>query len=93
MLAFKDFSPAVLEKNLLTGSVYADFSTCVAAANVWMRSSGIVPISVETLLQPNTSSDTSRGSYRSSGEMSTCWVQVLRVWHEVPALPRPSNPA
>jgi hypothetical protein len=93
MLAFKDFSPAIVKESMITGKVHADFHSCVEEANAWMRCSGIVPISVETLTLPNADQLSSRGSYYSSCDFPTCWLQVMRVWYDVPPLPHPSAPA
>jgi len=65
---------------------HEELSAIVARANAWLESSGLKVITVETIVLPNISNekDASQTNIRTSGEMSSYWHQVVRVWYEVP---------
>jgi hypothetical protein len=84
-IAFKDFFPTVLRKGVLS-SDYEPFSAVVDRANRWIATSGVQVLNVETLVLPNVGSEveTQQTNIRTSGEMSSYWRQVLRVWYDAP---------
>jgi hypothetical protein len=84
-IAFKDFFPTVLRAGFLS-SDYEPFSAVVNRANAWIATSGVQVLNVETLVLPNISdeAETQQTNIRTSGEMSSYWRQVLRVWYEAP---------
>lgn len=84
-VAFKDFFPTVLRSGFLS-SDYEAFPAVVARANEWIIQSGVQVLTVETLVLPNVSNEdeAQQTNIRTSGEMSSYWRQILRVWHEAP---------
>ncbi|MBK1831187.1 hypothetical protein JIN77_10645 [Verrucomicrobiaceae bacterium R5-34] len=88
MIYFKDFRPAITgqEKVLfMTVSNYDGISEVMPKVNEWVARNKIEPINIETVVLPNI--DLEEGSndshLRASGEMSTHWFQVVRVWYQV----------
>jgi hypothetical protein len=51
--------------------------------------SGVRVINVETVVLPNIAGvdDASKIEIRTSGEISSYWYQVIRIWHETPDPP------
>ena len=84
-IAFKDFFPAVLKRGFLS-SEYELFPAVVQQANEWIATSGVQVLNVETLVLPNVSDEdeAQQTNIRTSGEMSSYWRQILRVWYEAP---------
>jgi len=86
-IAFKDFFPVVLRSGFLSNE-YEKFPALVDRANGWIASSGVQVLNVETLVLPNVSDedDAQNTNIRTSGEMSSYWRQILRVWYEAPPM-------
>jgi len=84
-IAFKDFFPTVLKSGFLS-SEFESFAAVVQRANEWIATSGVQVLNVETLVLPNVGSEaaTQQTNIRTSGEMSSYWRQILRVWYEAP---------
>lgn len=84
-IAFIDFFPQVTRSGFLSNE-YESFQQVVDRANGWMASSGVQVLNVETLVLPNVSNETEamQTNIRTSGEMSSYWRQILRVWYETP---------
>ena len=84
-IAFKDFFPTVLRSGFLS-SDFEPFPTVVNRANEWIAQSGVQVLNVETLVLPNVSNETEaqQTNIRTSGEVSSYWRQILRVWYEAP---------
>jgi hypothetical protein len=84
-IAFKDFFPTVLRSGVLS-SDFEPFSAVVNRANKWIATSGVQVLNVETLVLPNVSTEqeAQATNIRTSGEMSSYWRQILRVWYEAP---------
>jgi hypothetical protein len=85
MIAFQDFAPAQLAP--AAGGVQCEpFDRAVVAANTWIQQYSVTVLNVETLLLPNVWNSTARGTLESrlhsSGDMSTHWYQVVRVWFD-----------
>lgn len=81
-LAYKDFFPILLESGFFS-SKFEDLPTTLVRVNEWMSTSGKQLVTVETLLLPNVSNEkeASESSIRTSGEVSSYWYQVVRVWY------------
>ena len=84
-VAFKDFFPTALRSGVFS-SDYEPFSAVVNRANKWITTSGVQVLNVETLVLPNvsTEAEAQATNIRTSGEMSSYWRQILRVWYEAP---------
>ena len=84
-IAFKDFFPTVLRSGFLS-SDYEAFPAVVNRANEWIATSGVQVLNVETLVLPNVSNEAEaqQTNIRTSGEVSSYWRQILRVWYEAP---------
>ncbi len=84
-IAFKDFFPTALRKGVLS-SDYESFGAVVNRANEWITKSGVQVLNVETLVLPNVSNEAGAQAtnIRTSGEVSSYWRQILRVWYEAP---------
>jgi hypothetical protein len=84
-VAFKDFFPQVTRSGFLS-SDYESFDQVVNRANEWMAGAGVHVLNVETLVLPNVNDgeEAVQTNIRTSGEMSSYWRQLLRVWYEAP---------
>ena len=84
-IAFKDFFPTVLRSGILS-SEFEPFPKVVQRVNEWIASSGVQVLNVETLVLPNVSNEAEaqQTNIRTSGEVSSYWRQMLRVWYEAP---------
>jgi hypothetical protein len=84
-IAFKDFFPQVTRSGFLS-SDYESFAQVVQRANDWMASSGVNVLNVETVVLPNvnTAEEAQQTNIRTSGEMSSYWRQIIRIWYEAP---------
>lgn len=82
-LAHRDFFPRVVEPGFFP-SQHELLSAVVERANRWIASSSVRVINVETVLLPNVGGedDSSRSAIRTSGEWSSRWYQVIRVWYD-----------
>lgn len=84
-IAFRDFFPQVTRKGFVANE-YESFQQVVNRANAWIAKSGVQVLNVETVVLPNVSNEAeaAQTNIRTSGEMSSYWRQILRVWHEAP---------
>ena len=84
-LSYKDFFPAVLKSGLFS-TQHEAFSETVARADKWLEDSGVSLVNVETVVLPNVDceKDASKEAIRTSGEMSSYWYQIVRVWYQAP---------
>jgi len=84
-VVFKDFFPQVTRSGFLS-SEYESFDQVVARANQWMSGAGVRVLNVETVVLPNvgTELEALQTNIRTSGEMSSYWRQMVRVWYEAP---------
>lgn len=82
-IAHRDFVPLVLREGFFS-SDYEPLESTVARANEWMAQVGARVVNLETILLPNLKevADASANGIRTSGESSTRWFQVVRVWYE-----------
>ena len=90
MLRFKDFVPEQRDPpGFFARADYELFESTVNRASAWIEASHIEPIHVETVVLPNIHEAAETGStdpdLRSSGEMSTYWHQIVRVWYRHPS--------
>jgi hypothetical protein len=83
LLNYHDFFPAVLKSGFFS-TEHEDLPATVARAGQWVTESGVRVINVETVVLPNihTVADASQVGIRTSGEMSSRWYQIVRVWYE-----------
>ena len=83
-LSYKDFFPAVLKSGFFS-TEHEALSATVARASEWVSGVGVRVINVETVVLPNIRKveDASQVGIRTSGEMSSHWYQIVRVWYEV----------
>jgi hypothetical protein len=83
MIGYKDFFPEVLESGFFS-TKHETLAATVARANGWIAQSGVRVLNVETVVLPNVkdAKDASEVGIRTSGEMSSYWYQVVRVWYE-----------
>ena len=84
-VGYKDFFPTILKSGYFS-TEYETLSATLDRANHWITESGIRIINVETVVLPNVQKveDASQVGLRTSGEMSSYWRQILRVWYEAP---------
>ena len=84
-LNYKEFFPAILKSGSFS-TEHEALSETVARASEWVAASGIRVINVETVVLPNIArvEDASQIGLYTSGEMSSFWYQVVRVWFENP---------
>jgi hypothetical protein len=87
-IGYKDFLPAVLKSGFFS-TEHEVLPAAVVRANEWIATSGVTVINVETVVLPNVREvdDASRVGLRTSGEMSSHWFQVVRVWYEMETPP------
>ena len=84
-LHYKDFFPAVLKSGFFS-TEHEALSETVARASDWAEAEGVRIINVETVVLPNidTVEEASQTGIRTSGEMSSHWYQIVRLWYQAP---------
>jgi hypothetical protein len=84
-LSYQDFFPVVLKSGFFA-TEHESLTATVARVNDWVKESGVKVINVETVVLPNIecTEDASKVGIRTSGEISSHWYQVVRVWYETP---------
>jgi hypothetical protein len=84
VIGYKDFFPAVLKSGFFS-TEHETLATTVVRANDWIAESGARVINVETVVLPNVEQeeDASEVGIRTSGEFSSYWYQVVRVWYAI----------
>ena len=82
-LSYKDFFPVVLKSGFFS-TEHEALPATVARASEWVSEAGIQVINVETVVLPTIESveDASQVGIRTSGERSSHWYQIVRVWYE-----------
>ena len=82
-IAYKDFLPAISKSGFFTKE-YETLTATIARVNDWIHRSSVTVLNVETVVLPNISDveDASQVGIRTSGEVSSYWFQVVRVWYE-----------
>ena len=84
MISFKDFVPEIEKQGgFFTMPTIADLSESLQNANDWIAANNVEVINVETVVLPNIHAEDGSvdTQLRTSGEMSTYWYQLIRVWH------------
>ena len=81
-IRFKDFFPEILSQGFFSNE-YATLQETVDRANDWIDRKEVRVLNVETVVLPNIGNDgkTAEVAIRTSGEMSSYWYQVVRVWY------------
>ena len=82
-IGYRDFFPTVLKSGFFSKE-HELLRDTVARANEWVDEHNVKVINIETVVLPNIDnvSDASQVGIRTSGEMSSRWYQVVRVWVE-----------
>jgi len=81
---YKDFFPEVLSNGFFS-TQHESLTATVARANQWVMAYKVRVINLETVLLPNIKSveDAGEVGIRTSGEVSSHWYQVVRVWYDI----------
>lgn len=82
-IGYKDFFPKILKSGFFSKE-HETLSATVARANRWIAESGVRVLNVETVVLPNIAGeeDASQVGIRTSGELSSHWYQIVRVWYQ-----------
>lgn len=82
-IGYKDFFPVMLKSGFFSNE-YESLAATVTRANEWIQSSAVRVLNVETVVLPNVKNEekASEAGLRTSGEMSSFWFQVVRVWYQ-----------
>jgi hypothetical protein len=82
-LDYKDFFPTVLKSGFFS-TTHEELPATVERASKWIQESGVHLVNVETVVLPNIHAveEASQVGIRTSGEISSHWYQVVRVWYE-----------
>jgi hypothetical protein len=88
-IGYKDFFPAVLKSGFFS-TEHEYLPATVVRASAWVAQTGVRVINIETVVLPNIkrAEDASQVGIRTSGEMSSYWYQVVRIWYEIPSPPK-----
>ena len=86
-IGYKDFFPTLLESGFFKRK-FEDLPTTLGRANKWLATSGLKIVNVETVLLPNVSHEpaASGTDFHTGGETGSSWIQIIRVWYQVPDL-------
>ncbi len=81
-LNYRDFFPEVLKSGFFS-TEHEELSATVARASKWAEESGVQVVNVETVVLPNVHGveDASQVGIRTSGEISSHWYQIIRIWY------------
>jgi len=87
---YKDFFPEVLSSGFFS-TEHESLTATVARANQWVTACKVRVINLETVVLPNIRSveDAGEVGIRTSGEVSSHWYQVVRVWYDMEPPPLP----
>jgi hypothetical protein len=79
---FQDFFPTILKRGFFSDD-HENLRATVDRANEWIAERKVRVLNVETVLLPNIDevADASQVGIRTSGESSSFWYQVIRVWY------------
>ncbi len=82
-LNYRDFFPTLIESGFFS-STHEELPATVGRASEWIEESGVRVVNVETVVLPNVQGEeeASQAGIYTSGEMSSRWYQVVRVWYE-----------
>ena len=86
MIGFQDFAPRqTVPAGFLRPAQHEMLQEALAVANGWIAQNNVQVINVETVVLPNIYHPGEQGStdpeLRISGEMSSYWYQIVRVWY------------
>ena len=87
-LRYRDFVPETVRSGFFT-SDYESLHRVVLRVNEWLEKEQVSVVNIETVLLPNLRSalDASESGIRTSGEASSRWFQVVRVWYDAGTAP------
>ena len=90
IIGYKDFLPGVLKSGFFA-TEHEALPVALARANEWIVQSAVEVLNVGTVVLPNIASveAASQVGLRTSGELSSHWHQMVRMWY---AVPPPGNP-
>jgi len=95
-LAFRDFSPHLLAAPRRgVAAQWEPLTGAVGRANQWLDTAGLKAVSIETLLLPvgkHAAPNPASGSNLERWDEDHQWLQVVRVWYEVPPGGGPTPP-
>jgi hypothetical protein len=82
-IAYKDFFPRLITPGFFVDE-YEPLPTTVERANQWLVETDVEILNIETVVLPNIGRATgaSQTATRTSGDMSSFWQQVVRVWYK-----------
>ncbi|MCA9218200.1 MAG: hypothetical protein KDB27_34265 [Planctomycetales bacterium] len=88
MIAFKDFAPEeTVAPGFLRSAEFERFESATLRASDWIEKNNVNVVNIETVVLPSIHEPHEEGStdpqLRSSGEYSTYWYQIIRVWYRV----------
>ena len=87
MISFQDFVPEQLQKpGFLRNSIIEPLDPSITKMNAWIYENDQYEIlNIETVVLPNIHNSREEGSQdtdlHTSGEYSTSWHQIIRVWY------------
>lgn len=82
-IKYLDFSPIKLPKIKVGDFIWESLDQTITRASDWVSSNGINVINIETVLLPNVyDKDTSMQQIHTSGENSSSWFQIVRIWFQ-----------
>lgn len=85
---YKDFVPEATEQKkalFFTVSGYPPLTKLLPEINRWIDTNKIDVMNIETVVIPNLDSEDGSHdtSLSTSGEMSSTWFQIIRVWYQL----------
>ncbi|MDB6026109.1 MAG: hypothetical protein JWM68_2332 [Verrucomicrobiales bacterium] len=86
LIGYKDFFPTILKSGFFSDE-HETIASTVSRANEWIAQANVRVINVETVVLPNVNKieDASKIGIYTSGEGSSRWYQLVRVWFETPS--------
>lgn len=81
-ITYKDFFPRLITPGFFVDE-YEPLPSTVDRANQWLSEANVEVLNIETVVLPNIdrAADANQTGIRTSGEMSSFWYQVVRVWY------------
>jgi hypothetical protein len=86
-LAYQDFTPHLLTSPSARRMEWEMLPSVVIRVNQWLATAGLKAFTVETLVLPSSKSaptNSNAGGVVERWDEDHAWIQVVRVWYEVP---------